>query len=248
MSEQGGPYPPSGQGQTGTGAAGPGTEPGQRTTRASGRWAGNQGGLPAGSPHRDPQGWQQPGQPPTGPQGWQQPGSPTGPQGWQPGPASPPDRRAGSSRDSPPAQQGVAATGPTDARASRRPGRTRPAVDRASSPPSPPPAKNRTPLIITAIAVVVALVAAAGIYFFAIRDTNDVAPTGGQSPQESVTALFTTLSNSDPIGLADQLDPAEATLFTDLNTDIITELKRLEVLSPAASADSMTGTTITSPA
>jgi hypothetical protein len=94
--------------------------------------------------------------------------------------------------------------------------------------------------------VVVALVAAAGIYMFAIRDSNDVAgPTGQASPQASVTALFTTLSNSDPIGLADQLDPAEAALFTDLNTDIITELKRLEVLSPAASTDSMTGTTIT---
>ena len=109
----------------------------------------------------------------------------------------------------------------------------------------PPPAKSNKPIIITAIAVVVALVAGAGIYFFAIRDTNQVASTGAKSPQESVTALFTTLSNSDPIGLADQLDPVEATLFTDLNTDLITELKRLGVLSEAASADSMTGTTIT---
>ncbi len=111
--------------------------------------------------------------------------------------------------------------------------------------PTPPPVKNRTPVLITAIAVVVALVAAAAVYFFAIRDTDTSTASGAQTPQESVTALFTTLSNSDPIGLADRLDPAEASLFTDLNTDVITELKRLEVLSPAASADTMTGTTIT---
>ena len=94
--------------------------------------------------------------------------------------------------------------------------------------------------------MVVALIAAAGIYFFAIRDTNNTAATSGQaSPQESVSALFSTLSNSDPIGLADQLDPAESALFTDLNSDLITELKRLEILSPEASTESMTGTSIT---
>ena len=98
--------------------------------------------------------------------------------------------------------------------------------------------------MITAIAVVVALVAAAAVYFFAIRDSKTSTAIGPKSPQESVTALFTTLSNSDPIGLADQLDPAEATLFTDLNSDVITELKRLDVLSSAASTDAMTGTKI----
>src|SRR4029079_5182064 len=112
---------------------------------------------------------------------------------------------------------------------------------------APEPAKNRKPIIITAVVVVVALIAAASVWFFAFKDKNSTATTasGESTPQASVTALFSTLSNSDPIGLADQLDPAEAALFTDLNTDIITELKRLEVLSPAASTDSMTGTTIT---
>ncbi len=100
-------------------------------------------------------------------------------------------------------------------------------MDRPAASSAAPPAKSNKPLIITAIAVVVALVAGVGVYFFAIRDTNDVASTGAKSPQESVTALFTTLSNSDPIGLADQLDPVEAKLFTDLNTDMITEFKRL---------------------
>ena len=202
MSEQGGPYPPSGQGQPGPGQGWP---------------AGSQGGGRPPGPPTGPQGWQQPGQP-TGPQGWQQPGQPTGPQGWQQ-PGQP--------------TQGFPPTG--------GPGQPWTGQQPAATPPA---GKSKTPLIITAIAVVVALVAAAGIYFFAIRDTNDVASTGAQSPQESVTALFNTLSNSDPIGLADQLDPVEATLFTDLNTDIIGELKRLGVLDETASADSMTGTTI----
>jgi len=113
-------------------------------------------------------------------------------------------------------------------------------------PGAPEPKKSKTPLIV-ALVVVVALVAAAGVWFFAFRDKNSTtASAGGEStPQASVTALFSTLSNSDPIGLADQLDPAEAALFTDLNSDIITELKRLEVLKSDASVDTLTGTKIT---
>jgi hypothetical protein len=60
----------------------------------------------------------------------------------------------------------------------------------------------------------------------------------------ALLSLVQDLGNSDPIGLADKLDPAEAKLFTDLNSDLITEFKRLEILTPAASADSMTGSTI----
>jgi|GEM_PF-1085580 len=221
MSEQGGPYGPSGQGYTGQG------------------WA---PGGPAGGPPSGPQGWQQPapppagqwqngpaGQPPTGPQGWQQPA----PQAWQNGPTgrhpTPPQ-----GWQQPPTQQ-FPPQGPGG------PGQPW----SGQQPAVPPPGKSGTPIIITALAVVVALVAGVGIWYFAIRDKDSQTASGGQgSPQESVTALFTTLGNSDPIGLADQLDPAEAKLFTDLNADVITELKRLEVLSPAASADSMTGTKI----
>ena len=230
MSEQGGPYPPSGQGQGGQGQPGPGQgwpAGSQGGGRPPGPPAGQQGWQP-GPPPTGPQGWQQPG-PPSGPQGWQQPGQPTGPQGWQqPGQPTGPQ---GWQQPGPPTQGFPPPGGPGQPWTGQQP-------------TTPPPAKSKTPLIITAIAVVVALVAGVGIYFFAIRDTNDVASTGAQSPQESVTALFNTLSNSDPIGLADQLDPVEASLFTDLNTDIIGELKRLGVLDETASANSMTGTTI----
>jgi len=260
MSDQGGPYGPDNQGQPGWPAPGQGGsaphppqgwQPGPAPTGPQG-WqqpgsqppAGQQGWQPG---PQGPQGWQQPGQP-TGAQGWQQPGQPTGAQGWQqPGQTTGPQ---GWSNQQPPTTQQYPAQGypsqsyPAAGQPNQGPGGPGgPGQPYSDQQPAP---KNRKPMIITAIAVVVALVAAAGIYLFAIKDSSDVAsPTGQASPQASVTALFNTLSNSDPIGLADQLDPAEAALFTDLNTDIITELKRLEVLSPAASTDSMTGTTIT---
>jgi len=185
---------------------------------------------PGGQPNQGqgPQGWQQ-GPPPTGPQGWQQPTPAPGQQGWQQGP--PPTGPQGWQQGPPPTQGFPAGQG-------------QPWTGQQPAQPTPP-SSNRKPIIITAAAVVVALLAGVAVYFLAIRDSSSpVASTGAESPQDSVTALFNTLGNSDPIGLADQLDPAEAALFTDLNSDLITELKRLEVLSPEASADSMTGTTI----
>jgi len=191
--------------------------------------------------------WQQPGQP--SPQGWQQTGSPTGQpagqQGWQQ-PGSPTDPWSGptNTQGFPPygqsAPQGATPWVPNGPHGPGDPG----AQWTGQQPASTPPTRNNKPLIITAIAVVVALIAAAGVYFLAIRDTNTTAASGNGTPQEAVETLFTTLGNSDPIGVADQLDPAESALFTDLNSDVITELKRLDVLSDAATADSMTGTTI----
>jgi hypothetical protein len=231
MSEQGGPYGPGNQGQPRHGEPATGHGDGHATQTTPG-W--QPGPAPTG-----PQAWQQP----TGPQAWQQPApQPTGPQGWsgqQPAPTQVYPAQGYPNQGYPQGypSQGYPSQGPG--------GPAGPGQSYPGQQPAPAP-KSRKPLIITAVAVVVALVAAAGIYLFAIKDSNDIAaPTGQASPQASVTALFTTLSNSDPIGLADQLDPAEAALFADLNTDIITELKRLEVLSPAASTDSMTGTTIT---
>jgi len=103
--------------------------------------------------------------------------------------------------------------------------------------------KSRTPMIITAIAVVVALLAGGGIWYFGIRDTQTA---GGQgSPQAATDAMLLSLSQKDPVGVADQLDPAEATLFADLNGQFLTELKRLEILKPSANATSLTGSKIT---
>lgn len=204
-------------------------------------------GRPAGGPQ---QGWPQ--QPPTGPQGWPQPGpggnppgqpggqyggQPGGPQGWQQPPTGPQGWQQPPTQTFPP-------TGPAGPGGPGGPGQPWNVQGPAGG---EPPKKSKAPLII-ALVVVVALVAAAGVWFFAFRNQNTTASggdTGQSTPEQSVTALFSTLSNSDPIGLADQLDPAEAALFTDLNTDIITELKRLEVLKSDASVDTLTGTKIT---
>ena len=222
MSEQGGPYGPGGATESGRpGAAG--LAAGTATDRTA--------GLAAGTSRR------------TGPQGWQQATAAHRAAGLAAGPPPHRSRRAGSRRRSPPAA-GLAAGPTTDPGLPGRPG---PAVDRTAARRSrrtgqEPQADHhhrhrrgggagrRRPRV----------------YFFAIRDSNtDAADRARHRRRQSVDALFKTLSNSDPIGLADQLDPAEAALFTDLNSDMITELKRLEVLSPEASADSMTGTTIT---
>ncbi|SDP40350.1 hypothetical protein SAMN04515671_4071 [Nakamurella panacisegetis] len=109
--------------------------------------------------------------------------------------------------------------------------------------PSAPVKKSHTALIVTVVAVVVALLAGGGIYWFGIRDTKSA---GGQaSPQEAANAMLVSLSQKDPIGVADQLDPAEASLFSDLNGEFLTELKRLQILQPSASATSLTGSKIT---
>ncbi len=227
MSEHGGPQGPA-QGRPAGGPPPQGPWTGPNGTQgwpqpSPGGAPQNPGGPNYGGQPGGPQGWQQ--QPATGPQGWQQQPA-TGPQGWQQ-----------------PTTQAFPPAGPGGPGGPGAPGQPW----NVQGPANPPPSKNRKPLIITAVVVVVALVAAAGVWFFAFKDKNSTSTTasGQSTPQASVTALFSTLSNSDPIGLADQLDPAEASLFTDLNSDIITELKRLDVLSSDASADTMTGTKIT---
>ncbi len=219
MTQQGGPQGPWQQG------------PGQQPGSPSGPW------QQPGGPTQPPGSWQQPQTPPGG---W---GPPATPNAWQ-GPANPA-----------PTQGQPAYTGPNPGYqgypppAGPQPGGYPPPPGDQWNPvsvtqPGPEQPKNRTPVIITAIAVVVALLAGAAVWFFAIRDTNDTADGHG-TPQQAVDTVFRTLSQSDPIGLADQLDPAEAALFTDLSGDMIKELQRLEVLSSAASVDSMTGTQIT---
>ncbi len=98
-------------------------------------------------------------------------------------------------------------------------------------------------MVVTVVAVVVALLAGTGLWYFGFRETKSA---GGQdSPQAAVSALVTSLGQKDPIGVADQLDPAEASLFGDLNGEFLSELKRLEILSPSANAGSLTGSEIT---
>ena len=162
-------------GPAGLAAAGPADRP--AGLAAAGRTAHRPAGLAAARPATGPQGWQQPGQP-TGPQGWQQhrrasrrpaglAGSRRHPPGHSLAAVRPqPANRAG--RQQPAPTQGYPAQGYPN-QGPGGPGR--PWQPYPGQQPAPAP-KNRTPLIITAIAVVVALVAAAGIYLFAIKDSK----------------------------------------------------------------------------
>ncbi len=109
--------------------------------------------------------------------------------------------------------------------------------------PSGSPKKSRTAVIITAIAVVVALLAGGSFLYFGNKETKSA---GGQgSPQDAANSMLLSLTKKDPIGVADQLDPAEASLFSDFTGDILSELKRLQIVNASASASDLTGSTIT---
>ena len=71
----------------------------------------------------------------------------------------------------------------------------------------PPPRKNNKAVLITAVAVVVALIAGFGIWWFAIRDTKT---EGKDTPQQAAAQLFADIYNGDVVALADTFDPVEA--------------------------------------
>ncbi len=94
------------------------------------------------------------------------------------------------------------------------------------------------------VAVVVALVAGAGIWYFAIRDKATTS-AGQASPQAAASSMLTSLSQKDVVGVAAQLDPAEAALFADMSGDILTELKRLGIIKADADPKALSGSSIT---
>lgn len=97
-------------------------------------------------------------------------------------------------------------------------------------------------MVITISAVIVALLAATGVWFFAFRDSK---PGGGQaSPQDAANAILVSLSQKDPVGVADQLDPAEAGMFSDITGDVLAQLKRLNIVTADASPNNMSGATL----
>jgi hypothetical protein len=93
--------------------------------------------------------------------------------------------------------------------------------------------KRRSPLIWTAVAVVVLLVAGAGVFWLANRDTNQAA-SGQADPKAAVESLVSSLNSGDVLGATAVLDPAEAAVYTDLTESLFSEFKRLEIIKPDA--------------
>ncbi len=108
--------------------------------------------------------------------------------------------------------------------------------------PSQPPKKNNKGVLITAVAVVIALLAGVGVWFFAFRDGK---ADGADTPEAAAAALFEDLDNGDLVGLADTFDPVEAALVTDLATDVTDHLKRLGLVTADADVNNVTGAGIT---
>ena len=104
--------------------------------------------------------------------------------------------------------------------------------------------KARTPLILTVVAVVVALLAGASVWWFAIRDTATAA-AGQPTPQLAVSEMLNSLSDRDMLGVAEQLDPTEAALLKDMSTDVLTELKRLGIIEDSVDLEQFDGVTVT---
>jgi hypothetical protein len=109
--------------------------------------------------------------------------------------------------------------------------------------PADPGKKNRLPVVIAAIVAVVALVAA-GVVFANSRGWFTA--SGASSPNEAVDNVFQSLADGDLLGVAAQLAPSEAAMTADLTGDVLTQLKRLEIVDASATADQLYALTITS--
>ena len=219
------------------------------------------GGTPQGWPGQPdpgqghPQGsWPQSGQQPASP-GWQQ----QAPQYGQPAPGQYGQPAPGQYGQPAPGQYGQPAPGlpypPYQQQQPSGPGTAQqhpPQPGYGAGPqgpmgqPSAPTGKRKSnlPVVITVIAVVVALAAAGLVYLLARKGSN--AAEGGQStPKEAVVSLLNSVTKQDPIGLANQLDPTEAHLFADMSGSVLDQLKRLGVINADVQADKVTGMAIT---
>ncbi len=111
-----------------------------------------------------------------------------------------------------------------------------------ATPIEPHQRRRHSGVLLTVVAVVLALVAGTGVWYFALRDAG----SGGQaSPREAATALFDNLAGGDLLALADTLDPVEARFLSDTGTDVVGQLKRIGLLSPDATLGDASPATIT---
>ncbi|NNG34311.1 hypothetical protein [Nakamurella aerolata] len=109
-----------------------------------------------------------------------------------------------------------------------------------------PPKKNRTGIIVTALVLVAALVGG-GIWFFGFRDkdgSDSTASGGTDSPALAAQNFATALEKGDTVGIADQLDPAEAKLFDDISGDMLKTLKRLQIVKDSVQTNNLTSSSI----
>jgi hypothetical protein len=116
----------------------------------------------------------------------------------------------------------------------------------ASSVPPPPPYVSAQPparrrskgKVIGAVVGVVALV---GAGTFAVAAMTGGSDGGAATPQEAVQQLIASVNQEDAIGAMDYVLPGERDTFKQPVLDVISELKRLEVLDSSADAAKVAG-------
>ena len=180
----------------------------------------------------------QPGQWPQQPDQWpQQPGQwPQQPQGGYPPGATP---AGGYPQD--PAQQYPQATPPGGyPQYQQQPGyQNHPGYygQQPGYPPPAPPRRGKRGLIIGLVIALVVL-AGGGVGTYFALSGND---SGADTPTAAAMKLATSISNSDIVGVAESLAPAESAVFTDPISDATNELKRLKVLDSSADPKALSG-------
>ncbi len=116
------------------------------------------------------------------------------------------------------------------------------ASDADSADPVAAPAarrSGRSKAVVGAAVVAVVAVGAAGV--FAVRGFSGEAQGGADDPESLGVALMASLENEDVLGVIDVLVPGERDLFRQPAIDFVSELTRLEVLSPEADLAQLAG-------
>ena len=101
------------------------------------------------------------------------------------------------------------------------------------------PRRRRSKVLVGGAVAAVVAVGAAGV--FAVSSFSEDSQGGAADPTELGTALLTAIENEDVLGMVDVLSPGERDLFRQPLIDLVSELTRLEVLSPEADLAKISG-------
>jgi hypothetical protein len=104
-------------------------------------------------------------------------------------------------------------------------------------PSSPPPRRRRAPLV----AAVVGVLAIGAAAIFAVTQLVGGDEGGAASPEELGQQVLEAIDDTDLLGLVDLLVPSERDVVRDPLTEIVDELRRLDLVSPPAGADGLEG-------
>ncbi|CAM3123783.1 proline-rich domain-containing protein [Saccharomonospora xinjiangensis] len=110
--------------------------------------------------------------------------------------------------------------------------------------PHPQGRKPRRRGLVVGLVVALVLAIGGGATWWVLTERASVA-SGSSTPEEAASRLLTALGDGDVVGLAQTLEPAEASLLGDMLTSSADELKRLGMLTEDADLSAFSGITLT---